>query len=604
MYNNILTNWFYGQEVNADDMKLVTKILSQACFAANGGNPLVMGITPIIDGNNIVTTKGFVYFGETSDTVYIDRSGTNQLTANMASTAIPLIANGYLYVKPDITYDINNKTSIVNGILYTSTNTNDTGIKICTIKNSVVTEINSINPKGATDLQKGVMSFSDISARSSSNQVTAKSTPIFATGEQYVLSVNFEGSVTQTIVLNRRYVDGTSVGTGTDFVELQLTRNKAQGHGSVGIKVIATSLPITLFGFKAYYLTAGSVTISGVIIPAQQVIFTMYLKTSIQNTNTINNVFGDYLSASQEFIQRATQYPILFEPVAAGAITGSVADIAFTTNATIEYVVDRYQDVSDNTTTGEVTIGGRVARAAQTMQSTNGTNNSSQVRTDYVADAQGTKKPVFNAGVYLPTGANASFKSVPADVGSGYNGWYQVMQNSTSSTIYSIVESYYINATGRQLVGMYATNNGNGGNSTSGVFCQSGLRPYMNNTVNLDKTNPESIATLADITSNGGGIIASGSTSSSWWYKFANGITVMSGYVTVNSGNTKTNLIPPISKSTVPVLSMSAIVYNNGTNSVWVKDFFWEPINSFGTVELNTLAPANTTVLWTATFQL
>jgi hypothetical protein len=556
MYNNIITNWFYGQEVNADDMKLVTKILSQACFAANGGNPLAMGITPIIDGNNIVTTRGFVYFGETSDTVYIDRSGTNQLTANMASTAIPLIANGYLYVKPDITYDINNKTSIVNGILYTSTNTNDTGIKICTIKNSVVTEINSINPKGATDLQKGVMSFSDISARSSSNQVTAKSTPTFATGEQYVLSVNFEGSVTQTIVLNRRYVDGTSVGIGTDFVELQLTKNTAQGHGSVGIKVIATSLPITSFGFKAYYLTAGSVTISGVIIPAQQVIFTMYLKTSIQNTNTINNVSGDYLSASQAFIQRATQYPILFEPVAAGAITGSVVDVAFTTNATIEYVVDRYQDVIDNTTTGEVTIGGRVARAAQTMQSTNGTGNYSSVRTSYLADAQGTQKPVFDATVVLPTGANANFRSIPADDYSGYNGWYQAMQNFTSSTIYSVVESYYLNADGRQLVGMYATDNGNGGNSTSSVFCVSGRRPYLGNTFNLDKTNPESIATVGDITANGGGIVASGGNNDSGYVKFANNLIIAWGRPFATNGNLFT-INYPITFLSTPSLTVT-----------------------------------------------
>lgn len=156
MYSNILNNWFYGEDVQVDDMKLLTKSFLQLCFAANGGNVMATGITPTITGNNIATTKGFVYFGETSDAIFIERTGTNQLISFVDPTSVPLIANGYLYVKPRITYDTNNRTSTVSGIVYTSTSATAEGINLATITNSVITQVNSINPLGATQLQRGI----------------------------------------------------------------------------------------------------------------------------------------------------------------------------------------------------------------------------------------------------------------------------------------------------------------------------------------------------------------------------------------------------------------------------------------------------------------
>lgn len=157
MYSNTLNNWFYGEDVQVDDMKLLTKTFMQLCFAANGGNPMATGITPTITGNNIATTKGFVYFGETSDAIFIERTGTNQLLSFVDPTSVPLIANGYLYVKPRITYDVNNRTSTVSGVVYTSTSATAEGINLATITNSVITQINSINPFGATQLQRGIV---------------------------------------------------------------------------------------------------------------------------------------------------------------------------------------------------------------------------------------------------------------------------------------------------------------------------------------------------------------------------------------------------------------------------------------------------------------
>lgn len=179
MYSNILNNWFYGEDVQVDDMKLLTKSFLQLCFAANGGNVMATGITPTITGNNIATTKGFVYFGETSDAIFIERTGTNQLLSFVDPTSVPLIANGYLYVKPIITYDVNNRTSTVSGVVYTSTNAADEGINLATITNSVITQVNSINPLGATQLQRGIIQLAtqaEVNTGTISNKAVVPST--------------------------------------------------------------------------------------------------------------------------------------------------------------------------------------------------------------------------------------------------------------------------------------------------------------------------------------------------------------------------------------------------------------------------------------------
>ena len=179
MYSNILNNWFYGEDVQVDDMKLLTKSFLQLCFAANGGNVMATGITPTITGNNIATTKGFVYFGETSDAIFIERTGTNQLISFVDPTSVPLIANGYLYVKPIITYDVNNRTSTVSGVVYTSTNAADEGINLATITNSVITQVNSINPLGATQLQRGITQLAtqaEVNAGTVTNKAVVPST--------------------------------------------------------------------------------------------------------------------------------------------------------------------------------------------------------------------------------------------------------------------------------------------------------------------------------------------------------------------------------------------------------------------------------------------
>lgn len=179
MYSNILNNWFYGEDVQVDDMKLLTKSFLQLCFAANGGNVMATGLTPTITGNNIATTKGFVYFGETSDAIFIERTGTNQLISFVDPTSVPLIANGYLYVKPSITYDTNNRTSTVSGIVYTSTSATAEGINLATITNSVITQVNSINPLGATQLQRGITQLAtqaEVNAGTVTNKAVAPST--------------------------------------------------------------------------------------------------------------------------------------------------------------------------------------------------------------------------------------------------------------------------------------------------------------------------------------------------------------------------------------------------------------------------------------------
>jgi hypothetical protein len=168
------------------------------------------------------------------------------------------------------------------------------------------------------------------------NHVTAKLTPTFMAGEKFILSpVNFEGAVQQTIVFNRRYIDVTSTGYGTDSVTVVITHNASQAASSAVFEVISHTLPIDYFGFKTFVLDSPR-TINGVTIPAWQVVYLMYLKKSLPaSINTQNSVSGDYLSASQDFINNINQYPILFEPVADGVFTGSTAIIPYETKSNL-----------------------------------------------------------------------------------------------------------------------------------------------------------------------------------------------------------------------------------------------------------------------------
>ena len=168
------------------------------------------------------------------------------------------------------------------------------------------------------------------------NHVTAKLTPTFMAGEKFILSpVNFEGAVQQTIVFNRRYIDVTSTGYGTDSVTVVITHNASQAASSAVFEVISHTLPIDYFGFKTFVLDSPR-TINGVTIPAWQVVYLMYLKKSLPaSINTQNSVSGDYLSASQDFINNINNYPMLFEPVADGVFTGETAIIPYETKSNL-----------------------------------------------------------------------------------------------------------------------------------------------------------------------------------------------------------------------------------------------------------------------------
>lgn len=278
MYSNILNNWFYGEDVQVDDMKLLTKSFLQLCFAANGGNVMATGITPTITGNNIATTKGFVYFGETSDAIFIERTGTNQLISFVDPTSVPLIANGYLYVKPIITYDVNNRTSTVSGVVYTSTNAADEGINLATITNSVITQVNSINPLGATQLQRGIIQLAtqaEVNAGTITNKAIAPST--FAASTQLAAkaplaspaltgtpTVNGYGVATYNAGFNRSVIltSGQVYEVAATDANLCL-RAPATGTATINLRGNTVTFPV---GFTLYvgeaHGSAGTVTVN------------------------------------------------------------------------------------------------------------------------------------------------------------------------------------------------------------------------------------------------------------------------------------------------------------------------------------------------------
>lgn len=138
MLGNIqLNNWFDGEIVTVTDMKIVTQAMVQMALSTSGGNPMAMGIVPSFNGTTLSTTAGFVNFGETSDTAYINNTGTNLLVCYVPPkiNIIPIATDCYIYVKPLISYAGDNRTTTVSAIVYTSTSAVDTGIKLCRLKN-------------------------------------------------------------------------------------------------------------------------------------------------------------------------------------------------------------------------------------------------------------------------------------------------------------------------------------------------------------------------------------------------------------------------------------------------------------------------------------
>jgi len=138
MLSNIqLNNWFDGEIVTVTDMKIVTQAMVQMALSTSGGNPMAMGIVPSFNGTTLSTTAGFVNFGETSDTAYINNTGTNLLVCYVPPkiNIIPIATDCYIYVKPLISYAGDNRTTTVSGVIYTSTSAVDTGIKLCRLKN-------------------------------------------------------------------------------------------------------------------------------------------------------------------------------------------------------------------------------------------------------------------------------------------------------------------------------------------------------------------------------------------------------------------------------------------------------------------------------------
>lgn len=160
----ILNNWFTNELVVTDDMKLVTKTFVELIFAANGGNPQVMGMTTTLTGGFISVSKGLVYFGEVGDSNYQNNTGTNQVIGYYPSGGgIAVIApTCSVYVEYLIQVDSTNFNTTVDLTVLTSTTIIPNSIKLADINNGVIVAQYNINPLGATDNEKGPVSLNQI----------------------------------------------------------------------------------------------------------------------------------------------------------------------------------------------------------------------------------------------------------------------------------------------------------------------------------------------------------------------------------------------------------------------------------------------------------
>lgn len=127
---------------------------------------------------------------------------------------------------------------------------------------------------------------------------------------------------------------------------------------------------------------------------------------------------------------------------------------------------------------------------------------------------------------------------------------YQVDYNQISSTHFTTFESYCVGSPARMRAGFYATSNGGGGNTLSGIYVDAGYGGYLTGNLSLlDRTSPNSIAVKSDITANGVGIVASGSSGGFGYVKYAPDLTGKAwikqwGRIIITTGITSTHQLP------------------------------------------------------------
>lgn len=432
--------------------------------------------------------------------------------------------------------------------------------------------------------------------------VNAQLTPTFTAGEEYIISpLDFNGTVQQTIVLDREYTDQSSVAyIGTDYVTFEINHNAAAGFGQINIQVLASTLSVDNYGFKAYVLEA-PVAINNYTIPAGQVVYTLNIKKAIPSNNTINRISGSYLSASQSFIDNVRTLPILFEPVASGVLQLANSkeelklseDIFFLEKANTFSPKFKGEPEAPTRPTGEQSefIANMQALWNQTLGIGIGLNGQAVKSFNSVTDLYNT----VNGGCYFGHGAvmpdpggyyhmtriasndtNGTGAFLATDNSKIYFGfanptiysWTQLstveqLQNGTfAATLLSLVAQFATLGTAGVATGSLAIYGNQPTNPVNFVFAgngSAGAGAYIN--ANYDNANQvafinfpyklsdgitlarpclgnsnaasDQIAKLADITANGGGIVASGGSDGAMWVLFANGLILQTAAVQV-----------------------------------------------------------------------
>lgn len=157
-----INNWFGGELVATTDMKPVNALMLSNLFSNN--NPgTVFGIVPTLNTGDMTfdTTAGYAFFGITADSTYISNTGASTLGCTVeAQAAIELVdLDCYIYIKSDITTSMSNRYTNVAGIVYSSTNAADVGIKICDVVDGVAINFNNNDIRNYTNIEDGILSF-------------------------------------------------------------------------------------------------------------------------------------------------------------------------------------------------------------------------------------------------------------------------------------------------------------------------------------------------------------------------------------------------------------------------------------------------------------
>jgi hypothetical protein len=160
MDNTIINTWFDTELVRSDEMKYVNSVIGQILSASNKSTS-IFGVVPVISGSDFSVSAGFVFFGATSDPTYINATGSSVLYATVPSQGgLALVnANCFIYVKPQLTYSLDNRTATVTAVIYSSVNPSDIGIKICDIVDGNTENFNNNNISNYFSIVNGVMSF-------------------------------------------------------------------------------------------------------------------------------------------------------------------------------------------------------------------------------------------------------------------------------------------------------------------------------------------------------------------------------------------------------------------------------------------------------------